>query len=80
MTEPSTLFDQGVLTVRQASALSGLGRSTLYGLMERQLLPYLKVGSARRIPKRALLQFLEEHLVGGQTAPKGESAVPSAAA
>jgi excisionase family DNA binding protein len=60
----TSIFDQGNLTVRQASTFSGLGRSTLYGYMDAGRLLYVKVGAARRIPRRALIEFLEKHLVG----------------
>lgn len=36
----------------------GLSRSTLYGLMERGELGYVKVGGSRRIPDLALQNFV----------------------
>jgi excisionase family DNA binding protein len=75
----SSIFDQGNLTVRQASAQSSLRRSTLYVAMDAGKLAYIKVGAARRIPKRALIRFLEQHLISGQAARQEEGALPSAA-
>jgi len=53
----------GFLTVGEAAKFSGLGRTTIYSLMERGQLEYAKIGKARRIPKRALCDFLVEHIV-----------------
>jgi len=58
MQNKNELANDGFLTVAAAVNFSALGRSTLYGLMETGVLPYAKIGTARRIPKRALVEFM----------------------
>ena len=41
-----------------------LGRSTLYGLMERGDLPYACIGTRRLIPRRALVDLAASRLRG----------------
>jgi excisionase family DNA binding protein len=57
------LVRDGMDTVPEAVAYSGLGRSTLYALMERGELVYAKVGRRRLIPRRALAELMERSLV-----------------
>lgn len=57
------LLKEGLLTVREAEQFSGWKKSSLYRFMERGDLPYVKIGAARRIPKRALIEFLAKNLV-----------------
>ena len=57
------LVSGGMLTVRQAEEVSGFKKSFLYGRMAAGDLPYVKIGGARRIPRRALLEFLAAGLV-----------------
>lgn len=57
------LVADGLLSVPDAEAFSGLKKSTLYLLMADGSLPYCKVGAARRIPRRALVEFLARNLV-----------------
>jgi excisionase family DNA binding protein len=55
----------GLLTVADAATFLALSRSTLYEAMERGELVYVKLGRARRIPRRALLAWAEAGLTGG---------------
>ena len=55
----------GLVTVRDAALFTGLSRSTIYELMERGELVYAKLGRARRIPRRALLELAANSLRGG---------------
>ncbi len=57
------LLAAGCLTIEEAVQFSGLSRSFLYEQMKAGRLPYIKIGNARRVPRRALQQFLAEHLV-----------------
>lgn len=57
------LVSEGLMDVRQAEEFSGLRKSKLYALMASGELPYCKVGSARRIPKKALSEFLAKNLI-----------------
>ena len=51
-----------LLTVPDAAAALGLGRSTVYQLVMTGAIPSLTVGRARRIPAAALDQFVAERL------------------
>jgi excisionase family DNA binding protein len=62
--QPDVLAD-GLLTVADAAKFLAVGRSTVYAAMETGQLPYCKLGRARRIPKRALLAFVQANLTGG---------------
>jgi len=57
------LAQDGFFTITQASQFSSLCRSLLYNAMARGELPYAKVGTCRRIPRKALLDFMARHLV-----------------
>jgi excisionase family DNA binding protein len=48
----------GMLTVPEAVALSHIGKSKLYELMDAKALPSAKVGRRRLIPRLALERFL----------------------
>jgi len=50
------------MTIQEAVLFSGVGRSFLYEAMKRGELPYVKIGSARRIPKRALEEWLAKNV------------------
>lgn len=50
------------MTIQEAALFSGVGRSFLYEAMKRGELPYVKIGSARRIPKRALEEWLAKNV------------------
>ena len=71
------LVRDGLMTVREAVAFLRLGRSTLYGLMERGDLPYASIGARRLIPRRALVDLAASHLRGNiLTSPAGNGSVP----
>lgn len=57
------LAADGFLTVHEAENFSGLRKSKLYGLMSAGELAYAKIGSSRRIPRRALIEFLAKSIV-----------------
>ena len=59
------LLADGLLRIEEAEAFSGLGRSTLYKYMDDGLLPYVKLGRSRRIPKQALIELMAQHMRGG---------------
>lgn len=59
-----SIFAEGLVTVKEAANILGVGQTTLYGLMDSGRLAYCKIGSARRIPKRLLYRFMRETLVG----------------
>ena len=59
------LVQDGLLTVPEAIAFLRLSRSTLYSLMDVGELAYIRIGRARRIPRRALVDLAATHLSGG---------------
>lgn len=57
------LLSEGLLDVREAENFSGLKKSKLYNLMQTGELAYVKIGSARRIPRKALVNLIAKNLV-----------------
>jgi excisionase family DNA binding protein len=49
-----------LLTPEEAAEALGIGRTFLYRLLTRQQLYSIKLGSARRIPLKALHDFVDE--------------------
>ena len=58
------LVVDGLVAIGEAEKFLGLGRSTLYALMGKGELPYVKIGRARRIPRKALVELATRNLVG----------------
>lgn len=56
---PSTGLPE-LLTVAQVSEQTSIGRSTLYKLIESGDLFSVRIGGLRRIPRQALLDFIEQ--------------------
>ena len=54
-----------LLTVREAAQLLRVGRDTAYQLARSQTIPVIRLGRQFRIPKAALLAYLERQAVGG---------------
>jgi excisionase family DNA binding protein len=50
----------GFASVREACELLSISRAKLYGLMQDGELCFAKVGASRRIPWRALHQYMEK--------------------
>jgi excisionase family DNA binding protein len=48
-----------LLTVKEAAALIGIGRSTLYRLMEAGDVASVHVGASRRVPLSAAYEFVD---------------------
>lgn len=65
------VFDDGLLSVSAAAMFLGLGKSKLYELMDAGELVYVKLGKARRIPKRALIELARANLRGGWNVLEG---------
>jgi excisionase family DNA binding protein len=62
----ASLMTDGLMSVGGACQFLGLGRSSVYKLMDEGSLPYCKIGGARRIPRRALIALADRALVGGR--------------
>lgn len=57
------LLKDGALTIDEATAFSGLGRTRLYNAMKSGRLAFVQHGRRRLIPRKALQQLLAEGLV-----------------
>lgn len=53
------IFSDGAVTVSEAVKVFMIGRTALYKLMEHGELPYIKFGARRLIPRRALVEMME---------------------
>lgn len=71
------LFEEGLMTVAEASKFLRVGKSMLYDLMESGQLVYVKIGRARRIPKRALIDLAKANLRGGWKHQPGHGTPPA---
>jgi excisionase family DNA binding protein len=60
------LVGDGLRTVDEGCSFLRVSRSTLYGLMENGTLKYVKVGRARRIPYRSLVELASANVVGAE--------------
>jgi excisionase family DNA binding protein len=63
--ERLALVAEGLFTITETGAFLKVSRATVYNLMDRGELPFVKVGRTRRIPKRAVLQLAAQALEGG---------------
>ncbi len=52
-----------LLRVQEAAKLLGVGRTTVFALVSDQKLPVVRIGRSVRIPREALEQWIQEHLV-----------------
>jgi excisionase family DNA binding protein len=76
MSDPKLRADllvDGLDRIAEAERFTKLSRSLLYQLMGKGELPYVKIGRARRIPHRALLELAAKNLV---TACPGVDGLP----
>jgi len=58
------LVGDGLVSVPAGAAFLAISRSTIYVLMDQGVLPYVKFGRARRIPRRALIELAARNLQG----------------
>lgn len=61
----SALIEQGLLRVAEVAGFLRLSRASVYDLMRKGLLPWVKLGRARRIPRQAVVELAARELVGG---------------
>lgn len=66
-TTPSALFSNypDVLSVQQVRELLGIGRAGVYKLLESRQIPCFKIGNTYKIPKSALITFVQNTTKGG---------------
>ena len=62
---PADLSQPLLLRVEEAAHLLGLGRSKVYAMIALNQLPFVQMGTVRRISYAALLRWIEEHTVYG---------------
>ena len=53
--------DAVLLHVEEAAKMLALGRSKVYEMTKTGELPVVRIGTAVRIPKRALFEWIEQH-------------------
>lgn len=58
------MLADGLMTVKEAASFLRLGVSTVYEQMDAGRLGYVKIGRARRIPKRAVIELAKASYVG----------------
>jgi excisionase family DNA binding protein len=58
----------GALGLDKAAEFTGLKRSYLYELIEQGELPSIKIGRRRLVPRRALVDLLDRHVVRQEVA------------
>jgi excisionase family DNA binding protein len=54
----------GLASVKEAEQFLSLSRSTVYGLMDKGELWYVKLGKSRRIPWEAIEELVRKNTVG----------------
>ena len=54
-----------VMTVHQAREALGVGRTGVYKLIDQGLLKCFKIGNAYKIPKSALIEYVNSSCKGG---------------
>jgi excisionase family DNA binding protein len=57
-------MDKLLLTPREAAASLGIGRTTIYDLIARQVIPSVRIGRCVRVPVDALRRWLEKEASG----------------
>ncbi len=57
------MVSNGLVTITEACRFLSIGKSKLYELMQSEDLPYVRIGGVRRLPRRALAEWVAERLV-----------------
>jgi excisionase family DNA binding protein len=60
------LVQAGLMTIEEVGKFLSVARSTVYQLMGKGRLPFVKIGRARRVPRQAVFEFAAAHLSGTQ--------------
>ena len=58
------IVSEGLMSVRNVARFLGVSRSLVYELMGWGELPWVKLGRARRIPRRAVVDLAARRLIG----------------
>ena len=62
-TDREALVGEGLRRVRDVVQFLGVSRTQVYRMMDRGILPYVKLGKSRRVPWQAVLDLAKENLV-----------------
>lgn len=62
--EDLVLVSEGLMRIPDVGQFLGLSRSAIYELMRAGVLPWVKLGRSRRIPRRAVLEYAASGLHG----------------
>jgi len=57
------LCGDGLVTIVEGARFLGVSKTTLYDMLGRGEIAYSRVGHLKRIPRRALIEYAEKHLV-----------------
>ena len=68
---PESLVSDGLMRVQAAAQFLGLSRASVYQLMDRGELPWVKLGRARRVPRRAVVDLAARLIQGGNGGARG---------
>ncbi|MGI6626709.1 MAG: helix-turn-helix domain-containing protein [Limnochordia bacterium] len=60
--DPQRHAVEGLCSIKEACEFLSVGKSSIYNLMNMGKIPFVFVGSNRRIPRAALVQFTEQVL------------------
>ncbi len=69
MTDNEEMVRDGLVTIEAAMEFLDISRASLYRLINEGALPTVKLACARRVPRRALVKFAANHVVGGDDRP-----------
>jgi excisionase family DNA binding protein len=61
------LYADGFMNVREGAAFLRIGESTLRKMLAKGAIAYVRVGADKRIPKKALFDYLEQHIVRAES-------------
>jgi len=59
------IMKDGLMSIAETCEFLSVSRSFVYQLLDTGQLPFVKLGKARRIPKRAVTQYAAGNLQGG---------------
>jgi excisionase family DNA binding protein len=60
--DPKKHAVEGLCSIKEACKFLSLGKSSLYVLMSKGKIPFVYIGSNRKIPRVALVEFTEQVL------------------
>lgn len=58
-----------LITVEEVAKQLGVSRTTVYEVMDRGELPYVKIGRSRRVSQQAINSYIEANTKGGWAVP-----------